>query len=497
MFRIILHGGAGETKKDDETTKRVRYALEILCEMGARALENKKSAQEVVELILFAMESNYLFNAGRVGGYPSELGNYNLDASMMKSDLSYACVAGVDIPHPISLVANLMKGMKHPFRTFYSIDEKGNPVCSPRLSNQRKKGAQVEKRTSNLLHFGTVGCIVYKDGQICVGSSTAGLNTTNKPPNRFADIGMLGNGVFCNSDVGVTTSGIGEDIMPYVPAFHAFSLMKYGGLSMQAALDKIVNEIVPKGTIGLIAINQKGEMGFAHNTQSFFVHSLSSENYKSGKVGHIKYDIPEFLFNPKAQCPIQRILSGAEPAGFCPFERLDQHFPEVVVCKNKKKEKSKEIIVSPVGGNICCINSEEALITIFISATIKHEIFAPISGKILKLEACNGKISRPELLWFSADHEKNARLAINIQNDTVGIVQLWLEVGKSWITDEIFLRVKEGDLVQQGEKIGELKIGSLGEVHFHPKLKNNIKYLVKYSEPVIGGKTPLVMVDCS
>lgn len=485
-FRICVHGGASESPKNQEKEKRIHHALKTITEVGARALVQGKKAEEVVELCLFALESHPEFNAGKIGGFPSELGDYNLDASIMKSDLSYAAVAGVSVDHPISLVANLMKGMKHPFRTFYAVDDEGNPTCI--VPPSKPSSSYVNEKQSNLLLFGTVGCVVLDQyNTLCAGSSTAGLNTRKKPSHRFCDVAMLGSGLYCNDFVGITASGVGEDIVPHVPAFHVYALMKYGNLPLQEALHKIVTEIVPTGTIGLIAIDRKGQIATAHNTQAFFVHSISSENYIEGISGDIKYFPPEFLYNPKGHCPVERERLKADPINFCPFETI-QNYP---VCEGKKEET----ILSPCGGNVVCVDPQNALITIFISATVKHEIFSPISGKILRLEACNGQIHRPELLTFTAIPLKNGRLAIVVQGDTCTL-HVWFEVGKSWITDEIFLLIKEGDVVRQGQKIGELKLGSLAEIHFPKKLGNQIHYEVQYGQSLIPAQTRLALVKC-
>ena len=334
MFRIILHGGASETKKSEEKEKEISHALRIIAEIGARGLAKGLSAQEVVELTIFAMESHPLFNAGKIGGFASERGDFNLDASIMSSDLSYATVAGVSIDHPISLVSKLAKGLKHPFRTFYAVDEEANPVQCEETVNEKQISAP---KPEKLLNFGTVGAIVIDlKNNMCVGSSTAGLNTNKKPSHRYSDIACLGSGIYCNEKVGITTSGIGEDILPSVPSFHTYALMEYGKLSLQEALDKMVKEIVPQHTIGIIAMTRQGEMAYASNTKFFFVQSFTSETFTPGLTGDIKYPIPEYLFNKKGQCPIRREMDKTEPPNFCPFQDISGN-PDAWKLVQKKK----------------------------------------------------------------------------------------------------------------------------------------------------------------
>lgn len=483
MWRIIVHAGAGDS---GEENPEVQAMLKNIVYMGARALEAGYSALKAVQLTIFAMESNPLFNAGKVGGVPNEKGEYDLDSSMMQSDLSYGVVVGAKHDHPIDLVTNLTLGKKKPFRAFYAVNENFQPVDS--ISSDSSSSSPSSSSESNL--FGTVGCVALdQKGKICAGGSTAGLGTRNKPNHRFGDLGMIGNGLYCNSKIGVCCSGYGETLIPYVPAFQVYALMEYKGLSLMKALHLLVQNIIPAHTLGLVGIDAQGNIGYAHNTNIFYTQQMRSEEYKAHiglPRGINPVPEPEYKYNPFGQCPILRQNAGVEKPGMCaPVFTLIDKYPS---CMQSKKET----IIAPCSGNIVCVNPAEALITIFLSPLVKHVIYAPISGRILKIDTCQGKIIRPELNWFVAEKEKNARLAVTLQGITT--LQMWLEVGTSWITHGLFLTVKEGQEVFSGEKLGELIIGSLAEMHF-PK-DRKIEYTVKFDDEIEGGKTILAHVDC-
>ena len=141
--------------------------------------------------------------------------------------------------------------------------------------------------------------------------------------------------------------------------------------------------------------------------------------------------------------------------------------------------------MSPFSGNAVCVDDQSGLITIFLSPLVKHEIVAPIDGIIQHIEGCQGKIIRPEITIFVADAQKNGRLSFIVKGDNIS-VQVWLELGKSWITHEMYLKIKNNDKVKQGDKLSELIIGSLGEIHF--PISSKIKYLVEYGTELIARK---------
>lgn len=157
-----------------------------------------------------------------------------------------------------------------------------------------------------------------------------------------------------------------------------------------------------------------------------------------------------------------------------------------------KKMVSSGDVFSPVNARVVCIGDHS--ITLNIAETMSHDIFAPLSGRILAISGCQGKIWREELLLFKADPRKNARLSIRIQGDIC--VEFWLEVGKDWLPKEIFITHKKwkGSLLNKNvhvrDKLGKLKIGSLAEIHFPRGVSYDL--CVRKGDIVQGGISPVV-----
>ena len=295
MWRLIVHGGAG--KRD--ANQNIQKALQNIAYVGARGLEAGKSAEEMVELIIYAMESNPVFNVGPIGEIHNSSGEVNLDSSIMRSDLNFGLVTNTNDEHPITIARNIMNGLKNPY--------KKNPICDKEASS------------SSSSSFATIGCVALdQQGKICVGKSVSKLGTTN--------ISMIGVDIYCNSKIGVCLSGIGEKIIPYCPSFHLYSLIEYGHYTLEKSMHFLIHNILPNQSAGMIAINHKGDIAYAHNTDVFYVASYRSEDYKKG-IGSQVYPEPEYLYNPSGQCPIQRQRAGTEAKSFCPFQSISNEVP--------------------------------------------------------------------------------------------------------------------------------------------------------------------------
>jgi len=144
-------------------------------------------------------------------------------------------------------------------------------------------------------------------------------------------------------------------------------------------------------------------------------------------------------------------------------------------------------IISPVNGEIRYI--DDSRITIYISAKDNHKIYAPMSGEISYMSITNGYWERQ---YYKTIYGKTGHLSVEI-NKTISF---WVEVGKpKYITDTIRVDYKEGDTVEEGQRIGEIIIGSLAEISLPPdaQVMKNIKKGTK----VVGGKTVLFKLNRS
>lgn len=144
-------------------------------------------------------------------------------------------------------------------------------------------------------------------------------------------------------------------------------------------------------------------------------------------------------------------------------------------------------VVSPVYGVVSDIGDDS--ITIYIARNDDHRVFAPTSGTVTQIESFQGSWTRN---IFQASVHKTARTTITIQNQHYDLpVSFWLEVGKpKYITDRIRIDKGKtvGEMLTQGEQMGEILLGSLAEVHFNG-LRH--KTLVQRGTKLLGGKSAI------
>lgn len=106
---------------------------------------------------------------------------------------------------------------------------------------------------------GTVGCVaVDNDGNLATATSTGGF--VNKMAGRIGDTPIIGAGTYANNLCAVSATGKGEAIIRGTVARDVAALMDYKGLSLKEAAAYVVEECVPRGNVGLVAVSAKGEV---------------------------------------------------------------------------------------------------------------------------------------------------------------------------------------------------------------------------------------------
>ena len=122
-------------------------------------------------------------------------------------------------------------------------------------------------RGSVLTSDGTVGAVALdRRGLVAAATSTGGM--TGKPPGRVGDSPLIGCGTYAESTAGaVSCTGDGEAIIRVVLARRTLDILKAAGdpmLACQIAMDILVEE--GRGGGGLICIDWRGRLGWAHST---------------------------------------------------------------------------------------------------------------------------------------------------------------------------------------------------------------------------------------
>jgi len=262
---LIVHGGAGADPQEgrEELREGIRQAVQA----GWDALEAGGSSLDAVEAAVRVLEDHPRFNAGR-GSVLTSAGTVEMDASIMEgNELRNGAVGSVTaIRHPISLARRILESGRHSLFVGAGAVERarafGIPPCDPaELMTER------QMRRLRAVQAGTVGAVAMdRRGVIAAATSTGGM--AGKLPGRVGDSALIGCGTYAESNLGgVSCTGDGEAIIRVVLARRALETLKSvddPGQACRVAVDVLVEE--GRGQGGLILVDWKGRMGWAHST---------------------------------------------------------------------------------------------------------------------------------------------------------------------------------------------------------------------------------------
>jgi beta-aspartyl-peptidase (threonine type) len=262
---LIVHGGAGADPA--EGREELRAGMHEAAAAGWAMLSGGGSALDAVEAAVRALEDHPRFNAGR-GAALTTAGTVEMDASIMEGDdLRNGAVAGVTaLRHPISLARRILEDGRHSLFVGAGAMERarelGLPSCDPaELITER------QLNRLRAIQAGTVGAVALdRHGVIAAGTSTGG--TAGKLPGRVGDSALIGCGTYAESTLGgVSCTGDGEAIIRVVLARRTLEILRAvddPDHACQIALDVLVEE--GRGQGGLILVDWKGRLGWAHST---------------------------------------------------------------------------------------------------------------------------------------------------------------------------------------------------------------------------------------
>jgi phosphatidylserine decarboxylase len=159
-------------------------------------------------------------------------------------------------------------------------------------------------------------------------------------------------------------------------------------------------------------------------------------------------------------------------------------------------------VLAPTHGTITYADASR--VTIYISTSDNHDIFAPVAGHVDSLTALRGYWRRPTrpdedptgAQVFQAYETKKGRAIAKMTESVTGQpLEFWIEVGSGYVTDRVLFRVKQNQTVlRAGARIGEIILGSLSEVHLPGGGRQSSQTLVKAGDIVIGGTTPVAVL---
>ncbi|XP_021909378.1 isoaspartyl peptidase/L-asparaginase 1 [Carica papaya] len=297
-WAIALHGGAGDIPLNLPAERRLprEAALKHCLNVGVAALKANKNALDVVELVVRELENHPNFNAGK-GSVLTTAGTIEMEACIMDGNtMKCGAVSGLTtVVNAISLARLVMEKTPHIYLAFdgaeafareqgvETIDsshfitsenierlhqaKEANRVqidyTQPITANSNKETTAADANGDS--QIGTVGCVAVDScGNLASATSTGGL--VNKMVGRIGDTPIIGAGTYANHLCAVSATGKGESIIRGTVARDVAALMEFRGLSLKEAASYVVDDRVPKGTCGLVAVSATGEVTMPFNT---------------------------------------------------------------------------------------------------------------------------------------------------------------------------------------------------------------------------------------
>lgn len=296
-FSIAIHGGAGTILKEDMTAELEQayiLALEQALQVGYTVLAQNGTAVEAVTAAVVSLEDNSLFNAGK-GSVITKKGEHEMDAAIMEGKtMGAGAVAGIkNVRNPVVLAHEVMTNSNHVFlsgdgaREFaikQGIKIEPDDYFFSRFRYDQWK-AMRDSDTYALDHtqqgveqlmkdkkFGTVGAVACDAfGNIAAATSTGGM--TNKKFGRIGDSPVIGAGTYANNKTcAISCTGHGEPFIKAVAAYDVSCLMEYKGLSLQEAMNEVVNKklVALEGEGGMIGVDANNNIAMLFNSEGMY-----------------------------------------------------------------------------------------------------------------------------------------------------------------------------------------------------------------------------------
>ena len=306
MYTLVIHGGAGTILKEDMTPdleKAYMDGLNQALEAGFAVLEEGGTAVNAVKASLVVLEDHVLFNAGR-GAVFTKKGVQEMDAAIMDGQsLAAGAVAGVrNVRNPIELATEVMRNSNHVFLSGKGANdfaikqgvklEPDEYFFSQFRYDQWKAIRDSDTYSLDHTHhhleelmrdkkFGTVGAVACdQQGHLAAATSTGGM--TNKKYGRIGDSPLIGAGTYANdATCAISCTGHGEMFIRAVASYDVSCLMEYSQLSLQQAMDRVVNNKLKQlnGEGGMIGVDGKGNHAMIFNSAGMYRAVKNSDNF--------------------------------------------------------------------------------------------------------------------------------------------------------------------------------------------------------------------------
>ncbi|MEX2171993.1 MAG: isoaspartyl peptidase/L-asparaginase [Pirellulales bacterium] len=307
---LAIHGGTATQvdEADRPFAQQMRQDMEKALKAGHAAMHKAGGTSlDGVEAAVRVLEDSPHFNAGKGAVFTRE-GQNELDASIMEGRTKKGgAVASVKvIKNPISAARAVMEHTPHVLlggrgaEVFAS--QQGLEIVDPSYFWTERKWKQIEEywkkesdakkaggtprvfdgreagtipstpfvdsgRATQDYEWGTVGAVALdSEKDLAAATSTGGLN--GKMYGRIGDSPILGAGTYADNEAcAVSGTGQGEYFIRLAIGHEIAALMKYKGLSVDAAAKEAVGQITEAGGPGaVIALDAKGNFTAPYNT---------------------------------------------------------------------------------------------------------------------------------------------------------------------------------------------------------------------------------------
>jgi beta-aspartyl-peptidase (threonine type) len=306
---LVAHGGAGNAGPGAERPER-RRAMMAAMRLGARILRANGSALEAVVATVAALEDHPLFNAG-YGSLLNSEGNVEMDASVMfaepvfsdsthsgkrshrnhSNDADYTVSAGAvavvsRVRNPVMLARAVMEHSPHILmagpgaenfarkvgirlvRPEEMVTERARERWRARKLQTGMREAEAAARAA--MGHGTVGAVAV-DAHGAIGAATSTGGVPGKLFGRVGDSALIGAGTFARAFGAASATGHGEAIILTALCREAVLALAEG--SPQAVAREAILEMIDAtcAEAGIILIDRRGRIGYAHNAASMQV----------------------------------------------------------------------------------------------------------------------------------------------------------------------------------------------------------------------------------
>ncbi len=287
MQSLIVHGGAGKFKSDEDHSTHIEGIKDAL-NAGEAALKASGSAVDAVEQAVMSMEDNPVFNCG-YGSVLDFHGKVEMDAAIMTSHLDAGGVVnGSGMAHPVSVARKIMEETDHillgepglsEFLRMSGIPGDINLVAPNRTEEWNELNKKIQDGTYDAFprnrqfyvkagkseYYSTVGAVARDEsGLLAVATSTGGIRM--KMFGRIGDSSMIGCGTYADAAGAASATGLGEQIIKLTMCRMAVLYMET--MDAQAAVDKVLETARErKYECGIIAVDSRGNLGYGFTTE--------------------------------------------------------------------------------------------------------------------------------------------------------------------------------------------------------------------------------------